>query len=319
MIHAETVTFGGSGLDRAAELRADFAGLAQLAAVPGARAITLWRGKPLVAGEGRDHLVRLPLNHPLFADVPSAIFLGREEGQGVWAHDLSAWDPEDVDFSTLGAFLDPSEQHHPDLPADHCFAELRSVMTRLSPRDAELAATAKAVMGWHLTHGFCARCGAVSQILMAGWQRTCTICGAHHFPRTDPVAIMMVTKGDKCLLGQGLNFPSDFYSCLAGFIEPGETIEQGVRREIMEESAIEIGDVRYQASQPWPYPSSLMIGCFAEAVSEEITVDKTELKDARWFAKDQVREMLKCSGNPSGLRMAAEMSLAHQLAKAWVE
>ena len=317
MINAETVTFGGSALDRAAELRADATGLAQLAAGPGARAITLWRGKPLVSGVERDHLVRLPLTHPLFADAPPAIFLGREDGSGIWAHDLSAWDPEKLDFSTLGAFLDPSEQHHPDLPADQCFAELRAVMTRLSPRDAELAATAKAVMGWHLTHGFCARCGALSEIVMAGWQRTCTVCGTHHFPRTDPVVIMLILRDDHVLMGRSPGWPEGMYSLLAGFIEPGETMEAAVRREVFEESGVRVGQVSYLASQPWPFPASLMFGCLGQAETEAITLDPKELEAALWVSRDRLR--LIFAGDDPEIRPARRGAIAHFLLFNWLE
>ncbi len=201
------------------------------------------------------------------------------------------------------------------------FIDVRSVAPQLSSGEAGALAQARSMIDWHNRHGFCAVCGTHTQSQEAGYSRKCedTTCNATHFPRTDPVAIMMVTRGDKCLLGQGINFPGDFYSCLAGFIEPGETIEQGVRREVMEESGIQTGDVRYHQSQPWPFPSSLMIGCFAEALTEEITVDRTELNDARWFSREEVRMMLEQSTKPTGLRIGGPIALAHQLAKAWVE
>ncbi|NCO87696.1 MAG: NAD(+) diphosphatase [Rhodobacterales bacterium] len=321
MRHAESVTFGGSALDRAAELRGDAAARAALAAQPGARAVVLWRGKPLVAGTGRDRLARLPLAHPLIAGRGDGIFLGREEGQGLsghglWAHDLSDWDPEDVDFSTLGAFLDPSEQHHPLLPADQVFAELRAVMTRLSPRDAELAATARAVMGWHDNHGFCARCGARSDIVMAGWQRSCPACGAHHFPRTDPVVIMLVTRGNDVLLGRSPGWPEGMYSLLAGFVEPGETVEAAVRREVYEEAGIRVGAVSYLASQPWPFPASLMLGCRGDAVSHDILLDRNELEAALWISRERLAQVF--AGRDPTILPAREGAIAHFLLRNWL-
>ncbi|WP_373086846.1 NAD(+) diphosphatase [Sneathiella sp.] len=301
------IVFTGGHFDRASHLRSDPNWLQEKLSDPSSRFLPLYELKALIdlaAGASIDWRNVDEIREFIDAGAPF-IFLGIADAVCYFA----------IDVSTL------ANPKNPPSPGWGKFIDVRSIAPQVSPGDAAALAQARSMIDWHNRHGFCAVCGAKTKPQELGYSRRCTnsTCNSVHFPRTDPVAIMMVTKGDKCLLGQGLNFPSDFYSCLAGFIEPGETIEQGVRREIMEESAIEIGDVRYQASQPWPYPSSLMIGCFAEAVSEEITVDKTELKDARWFAKDQVREMLKCSGNPSGLRMAAEMSLAHQLAKAWVE
>jgi NAD+ diphosphatase len=220
--------------------------------------------------------------------------------------------------------VDVSEIENPKRPPSEDwgkFIDVRSVAPQLSSGEAGALAQARSMIDWHNRHGFCAVCGAPTYSQEAGYSRKCedTTCKATHFPRTDPVAIMMVTRGDKCLLGQGINFPGDFYSCLAGFIEPGETIEQGVMREVMEESAIKVDNVRYHQSQPWPFPSSLMIGCFAEALTEEITVDKTELNDARWFSREEVRMMLEQSTKPTGLRIGGPIALAHQLAKAWIE
>lgn len=212
---AETVTFGGSGLDRAAELRSKTDALKTQS---DACAILLWQGKPMIAD---DSMVRLPLDHSIMADAAEAmIFLGLEEGAPVFAADLSGWTPADLDATTLDSFLDPSEQRHPAMP-DAAFAELRAVMTRLSPRDAELAATAKAVMSWHQSHRFCARCGAESAMAMGGWQRDCAACGGHHFPRTDPVVIMLITHGNSVLVGRSPGWPEGMYSLLAGFVEPG--------------------------------------------------------------------------------------------------
>ncbi len=274
MRNGETVTFGGSGLDRAADLRGDGAAVARAYADGGTRVLPIWRGKPLVAGA--DGLGWIAPAHMVLAGGGEAVLLGRDGQGALFAVDMSGWEPDAGDLPPQGVFFDPSEQHHPGLPDDHRFAELRGVMAGLSARDAELAATAKAVLGWHRSHRFCSACGARSNVALAGWQRLCPDCGTHHFPRTDPVVIMLVVRGNRLLLGRSPGWPEGMYSALAGFVEPGETIEAAVRREVAEEVGIRVGAVRYLACQPWPYPSSLMIGCLAQAETDDITLDPVE-------------------------------------------
>jgi NAD+ diphosphatase len=233
-----------------------------------------------------------------------------------FAADLSAWQPAGVDAAATAAFFDPSEQAHPALPSDHRFAELRGVMARLSPTDAELAATGRGLLQWHETHGFCARCGAESRHEAGGWQRRCPACGAHHFPRTDPVVIVLVTRGNRLLVGRSHGWPEGMYSLLAGFVEPGETIEAAVRREVGEETGVRIGAVRYLASQPWPFPASLMLGCAAEAESEAITLDPVELEAALWVSREEMVEVL--GGRHPVIRPARRGAIAHHLITAWV-
>ncbi|MCV2882831.1 NAD(+) diphosphatase [Actibacterium sp. XHP0104] len=283
---AETVTFGGAGIDRAAEMRGDADALA--VAWPEARVVPLWRGKPLIRGEDLDALGHVPGSHPVVAARQArAVLLGRADGAVWFAVDMSDWQPEDL-AEGHDSFVDLSEQRHPDLPDDTCFAELRRVMARLSPRDAELAATAKAILGWHRSHGFCSCCGGRSALSMAGWHSTCATCGAHHFPRTDPVVIMLITHGNSVLVGRSPGWPEGMYSLLAGFVEPGETIEAAVRREVAEETGVQVGEVRYLASQPWPFPASLMLGCSGVALGREITLDPHELDDALWISREEM-------------------------------
>src|SRR6185436_12089641 len=161
-------------------------------------------------------------------------------------------------------------------------------------------AMAKSLVGWHQRHGFCANCGARTSMKEGGWKRECASCKAEHFPRTDPVVIMFVSLGDKALLGRQKQFMPGMYSCLAGFVEAAETIEDAVRREIWEESGIRVTDVNYYMTQPWPYPSSLMIGCTARATNEDIVVDRVELEDARWFDRAELVLMHKRQ-HPDGL------------------
>ncbi len=316
----DSVTFGGSDLDRAAAERKDPETLA-LALAQDGRVIPLWRGKPLVAGDpaqGFCTLVQLAPGDTILASATEApIFLGRIEGKPIFAQDISAWTPQEpVDEAQIGAFLDPTVQVHPNAPANSAFRELRAIMTTLSARDAELAATARALGNWHLSHGFCAGCGVASKMAEAGWQRVCPGCGAHHFPRTDPVVIMLITRGERVLLGRSPGWPEGMFSLLAGFVEPGETIEAAVRREVFEETAVQVGRVDYLASQPWPFPASLMIGCHGEAISDDITIDPTEIEAARWVTRSELLTVF--AGLHPEIRPARRGAIAHFLLERWL-
>ncbi|MGK7753580.1 MULTISPECIES: NAD(+) diphosphatase [unclassified Roseovarius] len=314
MRHAETVTFGGSGLDRAAELRGT---PEEIAAAP-RDVVLLWRGKPLVEGPGLDRLVRLPVDHPVLSQAdPEAVLLGRQEdGRLIEARELVDWDPEDVDPAQMNSFVDVTEQRHPLMRETEVFAELRRVMTRLSPRDAELAATAKGVLHWHVSHRFCARCGARSALAQAGWQRLCPSCGAHHFPRTDPVVIMLITHGNSVLMGRSPHWPEGMFSLLAGFVEPGETMEAAVRREVREEAGVKVGAVEYLASQPWAFPASLMFGCRGVALSREITIDPVEIEQAMWVSREEMMQAF--AGAHSVLSPARKGAIAQFLLRNWL-
>jgi NAD+ diphosphatase len=179
-------------------------------------------------------------------------------------------------------------------------------------------AEAKALLSWHARHRFCPNCGTETHVVQAGWRRDCPSCGAEHFPRTDPVAIMLVIAGERAVLGRSRRFAPTMWSCLAGFIEPGETVEEGVRREVFEEAGVRCGGVKYFASQPWPFPSSIMIGCHAEALSETLVVDRDELEDARWFSRDELAAMLKRQ-HPQGLTTPPPIAIAHHIIRSFVE
>ncbi|SFU03237.1 NAD(+) diphosphatase [Sedimentitalea nanhaiensis] len=322
MKRAEQVTFGGSALNRVAHLRGDAEALNAALRHPRAGAVVLWQGKPLMQGEDRDRLALLAPNHPVLnrdrgASLAEPVFLGmHEDGAPRFACDISGWQPDDTDLAALGLFLDPSEQAHPDLPKGHVFAELRRLMSRLSPRDAELAATAKALIGWHDSHRFCARCGTASEMAQAGWQRTCPACRSHHFPRTDPVVIMLITHGNSVLMGRSPGWPEGMYSLLAGFVEPGETLEAAVRREVFEEAGIRVGQVDYLSSQPWPFPASLMFGCAGQALNREITVDPVEIEDAIWVSREEM--MTAFAGEHPVLKPARRGAIAHFLLQNWL-
>ncbi len=321
MKNAEHVTFGGSGLDRAAHIRGNADEIASARANPGARCLLLWRGKLLAQGEALDRLGFVPMTHGLVENGPGGIteepiFLGISDDSPVFAVDISNWAADDLDLSQVGAFVDRSEQQHPDLPAGFVFAELRRIMTRLSARDAELAASAKAVVGWHETHRFCARCGAASEMSQAGWQRSCPSCGGQHFPRTDPVVIMLITHGESVLMGRSPGWPEGMYSLLAGFVEPGETLEAAVRREVMEEAGVPVGQVTYLSSQPWPFPASLMFGCAGEALSRDINIDPVEIEDAMWVSKSEMMQAF--AGEHPNLLPARKGAIAHFLLQNWL-
>jgi NAD+ diphosphatase len=317
MRDGERVTFGGGGLDRAVDRRGAAAQLEAWLHGGAARVLPLWRGRPLIGGAGRDRLGWLAAGHPALSPASGPpVFLGLAGGVPHFAADISGWEPAGVDSAATVAFFDAAEQPHPALPPELRFGDLRGSMARLSPLEAELAATARGLVEWHRTHGFCARCGAPSTPVDAGWQRRCTACGAHHFPRTDPVVIMLILHGNRVLVGRSHGWPAGMYSLLAGFVEPGETIEAAVRRETFEEVGVRVGAVRYLASQPWPFPASLMIGCRGEAEAEALAIDPVEIEDARWISREAMVEVML--GRQPEIRPARRGAIARFLIEAWL-
>lgn len=314
MQNSEDVTFGGSGLERAAQLRGDADAIATMWADTAVRVLALWRGKPLVQAGAA---VWLSADHPVFQHAQgAAIFLGLDGDAPLFARDISRWKPADLNAEDMAQFFDPTEQQHPDLPKGQVFCELRKVMAQLSARDAELIATAKSLFDWHRSHRFCAACGHESNMTMAGWQRDCPACSRSHFPRTDPVVIMLITHGNSVLMGRGAQWPKGMYSLLAGFIEPGEGIEAAVRREVFEEAGVRVGRVDYLASQPWPYPSSLMIGCRGEALGREITIDPVEIEDALWVSREEMLDVF--AGKHPVIKPARIGAIAHFILQHWL-
>ncbi|MGI4984212.1 MAG: NAD(+) diphosphatase [Janthinobacterium lividum] len=207
------------------------------------------------------------------------------------------------------------------LPA--AFAGFEAIDLRAVASRALVSATmlgelggAKAVIHWHQRNGFCANCGQPSTMSAAGWRRDCKACKLQHFPRVDPVVIMLVIDGERCLLGRQPHFAPGMYSALAGFLEPGETAEDAVRREVLEEAGVVCAEVGYFASQPWPFPSSLMLGCVARAQGADIVIDRTELEDARWFSRAEVRAMLDGT-HAQGLVAPQAFAIAHHLMQAF--
>lgn len=230
----------------------------------------------------------------------ASIFLGVDDGGAGWfARQVADLPPEGAPVRAEG---------------------LRSLASRaaLSVSLMGSIASAKSVLDWHRRHGFCANCGAATAVVAAGWRRECPSCGVQHFPRVDPVVIMLAVWRERCLLGRQTPWPPGMYSALAGFLEPGETIEDAVRREVMEEAGVPCGAVRYHAAQPWPFPSQLMIGCFAEALSEPVTVDRTELENARWFSREEVSAML-AGRHIEGLTAPLPFAIANELMTSFVD
>ncbi len=291
-------------LDRAAHLRASDEKLFAMENHRDARAYVVYRDSLVMKQEAAGPRALLTIPEALaFGANPGTIFLGLRDGAPVFGMGISA--------AAAEGLLTRS---------DVAVSELRGMaMQGVVPADQLSAiAMAKSMVSWHQRHGFCANCGTRSAMSDGGWKRTCPSCHTEHFPRTDPVVIMLVHSGEKCLMGRQKQFPPGMYSCLAGFVEAAETIEDAVKREILEESGIHCTDVRYYMTQPWPYPSSLMIGCSARATSETITVDLMELEDARWFDRDEAMLMLKRE-HPDGLAGPHPFAIAHHLLGQWLQ
>jgi NAD+ diphosphatase len=291
-------------LDRAAHLRRDDDKLLALEKDRDARAYVVHRDSLVVKREANGPRALLTIGEALQCGAnPGTVFLGLRDGAPVFGMGIGA--PAAEKLLTRD---------------DVAVSELRGmVMQGMLPLDELSAiAMAKSMVGWHQRHGYCANCGVRTAMKEGGWKRECPTCKAEHFPRTDPVVIMLVHSGDRCLLGRQKQFMKGMWSCLAGFVEAAETIEDAVKREIFEESGIRCTDVTYYMTQPWPYPSSLMIGCNARATSEEIVVDQTELEDARWFSRADVALMHRRE-HPDGLFAAHPFAIAHHLIGRWLQ
>ena len=272
---SQIMGFAGNILDRQSENRSDDAALRALAD-PAARLFLMGGGRALLqlAGEAFESQFTRAEAQAFQALEDQAILLG---------------------FSAQGPLLAAPVSLDPEALPDTIKAiDYRSINMQglLDPASLGALAQGAGLLAWHANHRFCGRCGQPTEMRAGGYKRLCVACGTEHFPRTDPVAIMLTVARDKCILGRSKHFAPGMYSALAGFIEPGETIENAVRRETLEEAGIRLGRVVYHASQPWPFPYSLMIGCYGEALSEEIDADLEELEDCRWFSREEVLTML---------------------------
>ncbi|MCA1653633.1 MAG: NAD(+) diphosphatase [Sphingomonadales bacterium] len=276
--------FAGPGLDRADALRGEPERIAELARDPAARALKWRDGAPAIDEAGR-------IEWQTLADEAAPLFLG----------------------------LDGGAPRFSDLPDGSVPADSRAhygLLSQLDAADAPLFAAALSLANWHRRHCFCSVCGHASKPVRGGWSRRCTGCAAEHFPRADPVVIMLAEHDGRLLLGRQPQYPPGRYSALAGFVEPGETIEVAVARELGEEASIAVADIRYVASQPWPFPSSLMIGCTARALASDITIDQNELDDARWFTRAEVADSL--AGRPAPFLPPPQFAIARTLIEHWL-
>lgn len=294
--------YTGSPIDRASAQREDAAFIAAALADPETLFVPVWRARSLMKGVEAGKLEAILITGGAAEQLRMAggpwAFLGLWEGRPVFAVDCSqAEDPLPLLPDALGSFTD-----------------LRAVAGLLPPGEASIMAHARGLMHWRTKHRFCGVCGSTCEPRHAGNAMTCTGCGAQHFPRTDPAVIMLVVRGDKCLLGHSQRFPNvTMYSTLAGFLEPGESLEEAVRREVAEESGITVGSVWYHSSQPWPFPASIMLGFYGEGLSEEITIDPEELRDARWFSKAELRDH-----QALGFSLPRVDSIARRLIEDWL-
>jgi NAD+ diphosphatase len=293
--------YTGNPLDRAAHLRDDEAWIEASLRDPASRFVPVWRTKNLVDGDAAPQAVLLtgPAADPIRAAGGPWAFLGLQAERAVFAVDVSDLDdPLPLLPDRIGRFED-----------------LRALAGRLPPADAAILAHARGLMHWRLRHRFCGVCGAACEPRSAGYAQVCTACGTQHFPRTDPAVIMLVHRGERALLAHSQRFPlSNMYSTLAGFVEPGESLEEAVAREVLEEVGVRIDAVRYHSSQPWPFPASIMLGFYAEAGTEAITIQADELSDARWFTRAELR-------NPDGggFKLPRRDSIARRLIEDWID
>ena len=287
--------FAGGAMDHA-ETRRSAEELQEFVKDPKAQCLLYLKGSPALNDDGS-----LKFIHPstlIGRDLqdPGPIFLGLQEEVPIFAAALP---------------------HPQDLAPAESFQNMRAIASRLSPTELALAGRAKSMLDWHYTHRFCANCGALSNGDEGGVKRNCPECGTEHFPRVNPVVIMLVLSGDKVLLGRGPGWPEGFMSALAGFVSPGETIEEATIRETFEEVGINVTNVKYLFSQPWPFPSQLMMGITCDAQAEDITLNKAELEEAKWFTKDEVKAVFAKTGD-SFIR-PPRFTIAHQLLRHWID
>ena len=295
--------YAGSGLDRAHGRRRDPEWLQARRADPGSGFLILWNGQALsLTGPDPAPALLAGAEAAALTGLGEWAFLGERGGQALFALDLPfAEDPA----AELG------------LEGSGRFADLRQTGPVMGREDAALVAYARALMLWHRRHRYCGLCGAATGVAEGGHQRRCTdaACAAVHFPRTDPAVIMLVTSGDRALLGRQRDWPTGRHSTLAGFVEPGESLEEAVAREVMEEVGVRVTDIRYHSSQPWPFPASVMLGFWARALDERIAIDPGEIESAGWFTRAELR----ASPEDERLMLPRRDSIAYRLIQDWIE
>ncbi len=303
MTTSNDIPLASHPVDRAAHHRTDEAWLETAMTGEDVLVFLMQKGQPLVAANGHN-LVWLGPEVARLSPQEERLFLGKDKaGAPIFAINLGP------SFKLEGSLLQGTGD----------FTDMRAAAGGLSPMEANLASTARSILEWHRSHRFCSKCGAESEVAEAGWKRVCPSCGAEHFPRTDPVAIMLAVKDDKCLLGRQAGWPAGFWSALAGFVEPGETVEQAATRELFEEAGIKADPAKaeYLFCQPWPFPSSLMVGIIVEAETTEVSVEQDELEDAIWITREEARQVL--AGTHPNIYAPPAMAVAHHILKTWAE
>jgi NAD+ diphosphatase len=297
----EIYAFGGNPLDRVSERRSDAAWLATLLEQPDSLVVPLRELRPLVRPGAPPAIAWQPIApwRALIERGAICVLLGLADGRARFALDITG--------AEVAA------------PTDGEFGDMRALAAAMAGGDAAILGEARALVDWHARHRFCAVCGTPTGVESAGWCRRCPSCKAQHFPRVDPVVIMLPVFGERCLLGRNARRAGARFSCLAGFVEPGETLEEAVRREVFEEAGLRVARVRYLASQPWPFPSSLMCGFIAEATGDALQIDRTELETARWFSRAEVLDMVRRSaaGDGASDSLAPPIAIGHHIARRW--
>lgn len=304
--------FANNPLDRASYRRANKEWVAAQIADPTSLFVPFHKLSPFVLPEEKPSMgkdvgwLKMGLLRELAGPDPVMVFLGiNRRGKSLFAVDVSGLkNPDD----------------HPALKGLGAFEDLRGLAMagEITPSELAILAQGKSMIDWHRRHGFCSVCGTATEMSEAGYKRSCPSCKAEHFPRTDPVVIMLSTFEDKCFLGRQKIWPKGMYSALAGFIEPGESIEEAVARELHEEAGLSTASVSYHSTQPWPYPSSLMIGCMAVAENDAFKIDGIELSEGRWFTREEVKAVIEGKGDGS-FWLPSSFAIAHQLVKTFAE
>lgn len=298
-------TYAGNPLDRASYRRVDPAWIAEQRDNGATRVAVLWNGAVLVTDAGQDQArlayIGAPLAEAIVESEAHWVFLGLDDRDAaVFAIDVDT----------------PSDPSAGVLEGHGRFGQLRELALQLPAEEAGIAATARAVFEWARRSRYCGVCGNCTRAAEGGWKRICSVCAHEHFPRTDPVVIMLPTQGERCLLGRQASWPPGRFSALAGFMEPGETIEEACAREIAEEAKLTTVSVRYHSSQPWPFPANLMIGLFAEVAPGDATPDQTELEEVCWLTRPELREVL---AGRHAVKPPPPFAIAYNLMRAWAE